>query len=549
MNNNKIPAIKKPVQKNTRTKNNKKKIKRNSKVYTICYLSFVAVLLVLIGVALLYVNSVIKEYKNEQPQIHLDKALESLRTESKSGKLWEKEGFTDFGTNEFETSLDPKSEFTKMINDESITFSSPKALSETDYAYGVMYDNNQIAEIVLRKIGEPYQKLLIINIQKYELISYAPITHDYTIELPKDVYLGSDLFITVNDIPLNETHTETRATGETIVYLNNMFMMPKVEMKDAAANSAEIKYPITSNGKIEYNNTFYDLTIPDSLTVNVNGVKQEGEPLEDGRIKYRVRLVADAKVELTDRFKNTIEYKGTTTVPLSYYTFETNGKCTVTVNGVAVPQDCITTGVNEEFDKFKEYVTNPDALPKPVEYKLVVLDNEPNIVITDDSGNTVEYDKKAPIQDLTAFTSGVRYDTVPEEIAAEINVLKVLEDWSFFMSCDLNFNGLSKHLIKNSHLYDVAWKYNNSIDRTFISVHGLTNPPFTEESVTNFVWLADNCFSVDIHFVKNMIVSGKLLPDEMNERCYFVKYDTTNDKVDNPTWKFVGMKEIVDNAE
>ena len=35
----------------------------------------------------------------------------------------------------------------------------------------------------------------------------------------------------------------------------------------------------------------------------------------------------------------------------------------------------------------------------------------------------------------------------------------------------------------------------------------------------------------------------------MNDRFYFVKYDTTNDGVDNPTWKLAGMKEIVDNAD
>ena len=117
------------------------------------------------------------------------------------------------------------------------------------------------------------------------------------------------------------------------------------------------------------------------------------------------------------------------------------------------------------------------------------------------------------------------------------------------MTCDLNFNNISKYLIKNSYQYNVAYKYSYSIDRTFTSNHSLGNPPFEQESVSNFRWLTDNCFEVDIRFVKHMIVLGRRTDDEMNEKCYFVKYDDTKDNKDNPTWKLVAMKEIVNNAD
>ena len=71
-----------------------------------------------------------------------------------------------------------------------------------------------------------------------------------------------------------------------------------------------------------------------------------------------------------------------------------------------------------------------------------------------------------------------------------------------------------------------------------------------DNTVKNFVWITDDCFSVDISFVKHMYLYGTtLVEDPMNDRFYFVKYDTTNDGVDNPTWKLAGMKEIVDNAD
>ena len=66
--------------------------------------------------------------------------------------------------------------------------------------------------------------------------------------------------------------------------------------------------------------------------------------------------------------------------------------------------------------------------------------------------------------------------------------------------------------------------------------------------MTNFQWISGNSFSVDISFVKHMILTvGTRVDDPMNDRFYFVKVDTTDDGKDNPTWKMISMKEIVNN--
>ena len=86
----------------------------------------------------------------------------------------------------------------------------------------------------------------------------------------------------------------------------------------------------------------------------------------------------------------------------------------------------------------------------------------------------------------------------------------------------------------------MATKYANGIDITFTSIHTLDNPPFTNESVGNFIRISENCFSVDISFDKNMVLSdGNCITDSMNDRFYFVKY------AESGTWKLVCMKEIV----
>ncbi len=543
MNNN---NYKRPVTAIQKERSKKQTNKRNGKIFKISYLVYVSVLVILIGMALLYVNSVLSEYENEHPQRHIEKAISLLKEEASSGELWKKEGAPSLENNDFETSSNPQKLYGDMLNGD-IRISSPKMLNETDCVYGVLYDDLLIAEITLRKVGQPEQKLAIINIQKYELVSYLPVSHTYSIELPQGVLVNSELFISVNNINLTEDMAETKPTGENVFTFKNLILKPKIEIKDAKGNSANYKLPENANGKIEFDNTLYTLTLPNTIFVSVDGDRQTGNLLEDGRLEYKIRLAKKSDVELSDLYENKIKYTGTTTVPLSYYTFTTNEKCTVTVDGKVVPNEAVNTFANPEYEKITEYVPE---LPMLSEYKIVVLKDNAEVSVVDGEGKAVSYDKDKHTQDLVDVSSGTYYETVPEEVTSEVNVIKTLEDWSLFMTCDLNFYGVSKHLIKSSHLYNVALKYNNSIDRTFINVHYLENPPFVEESATNFIWLTDNCFAVDIHFVKKMILTdGRRQADEMNERCYFVKYDDTKDNVNNPKWKLVYMKEIVDDAK
>ncbi|MBE6671709.1 MAG: hypothetical protein E7593_05860 [Ruminococcaceae bacterium] len=525
------------------TPDNDKKAKKN--IFKISYLIYVGVLVILVAAALLHVNSVLNEYEGEHPQRHIEKAVELLQKEAKDGTLWKKDGVPSMEGGEFESSADPKKDFIKKINGD-IKFTAQKQINDTECSYGILSDGMQIAEVVLRKVGQPELKLAIINIQKYELVSYTPVSHKYTLNVPKDVELDTEVFITVNGTKLTKEHGKTNSDGDLIFTFENIYSKPVIEIKDTKGNVADYRLPDKVNGEIEYDNTFYTLTLPELLTVSVDGEKLSGETLSDGRLCYKIRLAKKAEVTLDDVFGNSVKYHGSSSVPLTYYTFMTSDKCTVTVDGNKVPDSVMTISANPEYKNFEAYVPN---LPKLPVYSIVILKEDVNIVITDSTGKNVPYEKDKKVQDLTGISSPTPLDTVPANIAKEIDVLKTLENWSLFMSADLNFNGISGSLIKNSHQYNVAWAYYTSIDRTFVSRHTLHNPPFKDESVTNFVWLTDNCFSVDIKFVKQMWVTGNLLDDEMNERCYFVKYDDTNDNKNNPTWKLVGMKEVVNDAE
>ena len=168
--------------------------------------------------------------------------------------------------------------------------------------------------------------------------------------------------------------------------------------------------------------------------------------------------------------------------------------------------------------------------------------------MTDPQGAPVELEPGLHSYDLTALTG--RLDAVPPEVAAQVDVLDVAQKWSLFMSADVRFSQLAPYLIRGSYQYEVADRYAHSIDITFTSPHSLLSPPFTDISVTNFTWISEHCFSVDISFVKHMKLTrgGMLVDDPMNDRFYFVWYDDTDDRVDNAAWKLAGIKEIVDDA-
>ena len=125
------------------------------------------------------------------------------------------------------------------------------------------------------------------------------------------------------------------------------------------------------------------------------------------------------------------------------------------------------------------------------------------------------------------------------------------ETYSKFLTQDLDgyaygFYTLAEYLVEGTELYNNTLAWANGIDITFTSIHVLDNPPFTEENVTNFVMLSDNCFCCDVHFVKQMILdNGTHQPDPMDNTLYFVKLDGPA----GPAWKLIHMNVATKEAE
>ena len=190
-----------------------------------------------------------------------------------------------------------------------------------------------------------------------------------------------------------------------------------------------------------------------------------------------------------------------------------------------------------------------ENLPGICVYDIAVLKDAVEVTVEDEKGNPLKLAEGESVHEFLEMPKGL--DAVPAEVAAQVDVLKVAQTWSLFTSADVPFKEAAKYIVSDSYQYKVATQYATGVDISFISAHTLLDPAFTGNTVSNFTWINDNCFSVDVSFVKHMHLTrtGAKQDDPMNDRFYYIKIDDTKDGVDNPTWKIVGMKEIVGAKE
>ena len=517
---------------------------KNKKIsgFRLSYFIFLGVLLAAAAAAVIYVGVSVSDYIKSQPDHQVEKAIEELKTTALDGTLWEKDGVSDIKAGKFEANTDIKKYLTDIFTNKKLGYGKPVQINEDECVYEITSDGNIVAEVRLRKKGEAKQRLLILSIQEYEIVSVLPKSHSYILKFPQNVKIGEDVFVKINNIALEESDGKPDGKNNIEYRIENLFAKPDIMIKDSSDNEAVLRFPEKADGIINFDHTFYTLTLPSSLNVSIDGEKITGQEMSDGRYEYKIRLLKKAEVTVSDLYGNSIEYKGESSLPVTKLRVMTNGLHRITVDGREVPPDIAEKLDNRGFENFEKYVP---SLRYHYLYNIVALKDNALIEIYDEKNEKVAKEPENGFIDLT--DAALEPTEMPKEIKDEADVLFMAEQWSLFMTNDLEFKELEKYLVKGSSQHAKAYKYNNSIDKTFTSLHDLLDPPFTEESVKNFLRYTDDCFSVDIHFVKHMyLVSHQRVDDEMNDRFYFVKYDDTDDGINNPVWKLLEMKEIVD---
>lgn len=503
------------------------------------YLIYLSLLIIVAAAVIIYVNMLLRRYEDFRPEMRVQEAVDMLVADALQENFWEKYSLQEMEPGSFEKHLDVQKEYLSLYADEEITFSQKSIAHEEDELYYIVRNNEvELAEIKLKAVGPAVTKLAVLSIREWKIEHIKPVLDavDYTISVPVD------FCVKANGIELSSEDGVPNGECEMTYTVEGLYLKPDLDITDHEGNV--VSYTI-DNGQVIAEFYNYILTLPVALSVEMNGEKCDGEVVEDNYVRYEIRTLEKPLINISDYYGNVVCYEGEAELPLTYMAINADSRYHVEVAGNEVPEEAITTTGNPEFEALADYVEN---LPGINRYDIAILEKDAEVTVTDEMGQAVSFEKGKTSYDFTSQRNAL--ETVPDTVSAELDVLGVAQKWSLFMSNDIAFSQIKHNFIADSYQYKVALQYATGEDITFTSEHALMNPAFTENSVSNFVWITEDSFAVDVSFVKHMVLRvGTKVDDSMNDRFYFVKYDDTDDQIDNPAWKIVSMKEIGDNEK
>ena len=500
------------------------------------YLIYVVLLAALVTAAVLYVRGLLHRYEDSQPDFLAQNAVAELAANASSASaFWSQYGLPQVEPGRFEPNADVQNEFLALFSGELSVSEKGGSHAEDELFYTVECEGFPLAEVKLKATGPAVTKLAVLTMRDWAVESVTPVleARDYTLTVP----VG--FAVQVNGVALTAADGTSKGERQMEYTVPGLYLKPDFQITDRSGNRAG--YTV-KNDRVNVEFYDYSLTLPAALTVSLDGKRYSGSNAGSGLLHYDISSAVKPAVTISDHFGNTVEYEGGNRLPLTYATINADTNYTVLVNGAEVPAQAISVRSNPEYAPLADFVPN---LPQICTYSIAVLQEDAAITVTDAQGKPVVLEGDTHTYDLTGHATGL--DAVPAEVAQQVDVLQIAQNWSLFMTNDLPFAEIKKNLISTSYQYDVAVKYATGVDIKFTSKHTLADPAFTDISVDNFMWITEDCFSVDIAFVKHMrLYYGAMVDDPMNDRFYFVRYDDTDNGVNDPAWKLASMKEIVE---
>lgn len=502
------------------------------------YLIYLSILVLISIVAILCMRNLLQRYEDMRPEKRVEEAIKVLAEDALNESFFTKYGLSEIQAERFEEQIDVKKEYLALFNSENLTFSTINDKSNEDtLCYAIKNGKRTLAEVKLKAMGEQETKLVVFHYRDWKIEEIKPILEksSYTIVLPLD------FSVNVNNIDLTNADGVISEEKGITYTISNVYLEPDFEIKNQ--DGKNVSYTINRDKVLA---EFYDfsLILPSSLTVYVNDNLISGEEQENNCVSYSIRMLEKPEIVICDTYGNSIEYDGKSEIPLTFMTILADSRYSIKVDGKNISKEAVEFAANKDYEQLVDYVEN---LPQIGNNEIAILKKDAEILVADELGNPINLE---PGKDFYDFTDKKSLITeVPAEISAEIDILTLAHNWSLFMSDDLSFNQIKPYLIEGSYQYKKAHEYATGIDITFVSAHTFANPAFTGNTVTNFKWITDTCFSVDVSFVKHMILrSGKKVDDAMNRRIFFVKYDDTDDGIENTAWKIASMREILEDG-
>lgn len=488
---------------------------KKSNVFKWIYLAFAGLMAVLALAAILYVRGLLVDYEAARPERQAENAIAALAQEAKEPGFWEK-----YSLPAVESQI--QKEYLALYGEELNYVSLPGTYAEDEMGYLIRKGNFPLAEVLLKAEGPAETKLAVFTTRPWKIQKITPVLQEreYLAFLPAGFGLAAD----------GVALTPKEEGGKAKYILSGVWLEP--EFKVTAADGTEIGYEV-KNFRVVPAIFEYTLTLPSTLKVTVNGKEATGTALEGGRLRYKLMELKKPTVLITDLYGNEVSYDGVSEIPLTYATVLAPADYSVTLEGGAVAEGAVRQSIVKEYAFLEGLVSD---LPRQTEYNIAILKADAKITVTDGSGKEIALE---PGQTEYNLSPGAKtLETVPAEVAEKVDVLKVAQSWSLFMSNDVSFSKMAEMMAADSYQYEVAKKYSTGIDKQFFASHILREPAFTEEKVQNFQWITEDCFAVEVCFVKHMQLTkgGKNVDDAMNDRFYFVRQ--------NDQWKLAGLKEV-----
>lgn len=509
-------------------------------IFWIVYAALVVVLIVSGAVAVGYVKGVLKEYEIAQPERLAEQQIAAIRTAAQADMLEEIISFQKLEQAEYDIDISDFREYKdKLKNAGELTYKIKTGYSETEQQFNILADGEKVAVLTLESVSEEV-KLAILTVNEWKVKSVTPIitltNYDYTVDVPKGFK------VTINGTELKNPGLASTAGWE-FYEVETLYSEPEIKIYDSYGNEAV--FDIVDNHVKPIVHT-YSLRLPKEFKVSDSGRVQEG--IADGEeVVYSIITLSET-LELADTHGNSVEYKGGDSIYTYDYTVKIPDNFQLSVNGKEGQAYLTATEKNRKYQYVEEYV----AMPEIATYEIKEALCEPSVIIYDNLGQQVACKFENYMFEQTNQTG---LEAVPEDIAAGIDVLEIAKMWSKFMTDDLEgsqngFSTMKQYLIKDSYLYNVAYKWATGIDITFTFSHVFENPPFTDEKVSNYVSYGENVFACDIYFVKHMKDTvgrngDEKITDILNSTFYFMYYDETNDGKDNPHWVILDKQDIL----
>lgn len=502
------------------------------KVFWAMYIVLVIALIIIGKKAVVYVNNVLEEYEAAQPEKLVEEQLLRLKDASESNTLEQYITFPEIELAEYDSSVvDFKEYKSKLANAAELTYKiKTGTFSENGQIYQIYADEEPVAVMELESTHEEVQ-LAILKTMDWKVKSITPLltltNYEYSIAVPEAFR------VLVNGFEIKNAEVKD---GTATYSLEKLYSEPEIAIYDTFGHPVE--YNIADNHVTPVVNNF-TLSLPNSFSVYVGDTKLDGL-VNGSETTYSVTTAYEV-LKITDLYGNSMDYTGKENIYTYAYEFSVPDNYTVLLNGNELSDYIVAQTDKKEYQYCEEYT----AMPKQNHYQLNNSMAELTFEVYDNLGQKVEYVMQ---NGKFAIDTQAGLSEVPAEVANEVDFMKIAKTWSYFMTRDLDgknygFNTIKQYLVKDSYLYNVAYKWATGIDITLTSAHHTEDNYFENEKMTNFIKYSDNMFSCDISFVKYMYLYKKKIwvDDPTNSRFYFLKQGTGEDA----NWVIVDIQEII----